>query len=204
MESDKLNLNVILLRISLIFDVVLFFGAFTGGLLAHEPPGTSLMDYYIEDLRTYFIFDSFKGLCIFALMFMLTATLFAGLPLLVGVYQEGEALTKTRAGFLMALVIALIFLFMGINRAFPAIVHRPVITTVTVTDKDERYGGSRHNRHWIYELYFSNGKKSSVPEPRYSAAQPGDVYYMVMCGSQPIGTYSAAEYTIPSSSSYRG
>ena len=201
MDNDNLKLSLILFRIFIVADIVLFLLFFTTLLLAHKASGTSLTDYFIEDLRLYYIFSSIRTGSIFSLLFMLTATVIVFLPLGFENFRSTPAY-KVFAGVVMSLIIAIASIAAPLGRVVPVIFNRPVIANATVVDKDQHYGGSRHHRHWIYTLYFSNGVQRTVSEPLYNQSPVDCRFYLVMCGSEAIGVYPASEYTIPSTSSY--
>ena len=203
MNDDELKLNAILLRIFAVLDIVFFILFFTAMLLSHNVTGTSLTDYYIDDLRLYYIFSSIKGGMLGAFLFSLTASVILFLPLGFADFRENTSTMKTMFAIFICIMFIVMFVAIPVNRAIPAIFNKPVIKTVTVINMERHYGGSRNHRHWVYTLYFSNGVTRNVSESKYSAASIGGGFYLVMCGHEPIGVYPTSEYTIPASSTYR-
>ena len=51
MNDNELKLNAVLLKIFVVLDIVFFILFFTAMLLSRDVTGTSLTDYYIDDLR---------------------------------------------------------------------------------------------------------------------------------------------------------
>ena len=202
MNDNELKLNAVLLKIFVVLDIVFFILFFTAMLLSRDVTGTSLTEYYIDDLRLYYIFSSIKGGMLGAFLFSLTASVILFLPLGFADFRETTSQAKTLFAIFICIVFIVMFVAMPVNRAVPAIFNKPVITTVTVTNMDRHYGGSRRNRHWVYTLYFSNGVHRNVSEAKYGVSSIGCKFYLVMCGHEPIGIYPASEYTIPSSSTY--
>jgi len=186
MESrDKdifLTVSVIATVISLV--AFLLFKALVPTLV-----GTTLDEQFLSSLRTLHIFSKLSTGFLYMFLFS------AGAALAFFIRRLLDNAKMVIAGILL-LLMALVTSFISFSHAVPAMFNKPVVKTVTVVNKDAEYRGGKVKRTH-YFLYFSNYSDLSVSKDKYDATKIGDEYYLVMCGSNPISSYSSSEYRLP-------
>ena len=186
MDSNK---KYILLYVSVITGIVSLVAWI---ILSSTSPilvGTTLNEQFLSTLRTHFILSRLGSGFLYLFIFSAGAAFAFFLRIAI---DRPQLVIAGIAIFVIGIAVSCVLSSHVVAPMF----NDPEVATVTVVKKDLDYRGSKVKR-WHYFLYFSNGSELAVAEDKYKRTNVGDVHYVVMCGSDPIASYSASEYKLP-------
>ena len=184
------DFNKPLFIVALIFTAVtLILGlAFSAhGKSIPEPTGTVLTQEFMENYahrRAYTTLGSS----------LLVGTLFWGgtiiLALIWNLSQSG--IIRKYAVTTAMILFALVFPVLACGNSVPVLVNKPRAETVQVIGRFERHG----RKHSTYRFRFTNGSSGVVSFAEYKDVPDRSAYYVIMCGNECAGAFSADEYSL--------
>ena len=93
--------------------------------------------------------------------------------------------------------LAVLMSVLSVPDIIPALIHEPEVETVAVTDKDSEFGGGTvFSRRTHYYLYFDDGNRRAVSYDVYNETEPGERFYLILCGDQVIRALDASDYSL--------
>lgn len=150
--------------------------------VSEKPTGTYLTDYYMENLRSYYLFNTISQILSFLFIgLFITCVLTA----LVG--------SKPFTIILIGIDVAIFVSFFVIS-AGPYL-NKPHLETSKLVYADYQY--NRYSLDDSYVLIFENGASKKVSERDYEYGSKGKEYNLVMCGNKCVEAYDAKVYLKP-------
>ncbi len=152
--------------------------------VSEKPSGTYLTDYYIENLRSYYLFNTISQILSFLFIgLFITCVLTA----LVG--------SKPFTIILIGIDIAILVSFFVISAA--PLLAKPHVETSRLVYAE--YQRNRYSMDDSYVLIFENGASKKINSKDYEYGSKGKKYNLVMCGNKCLEAYDAKEYLVPAS-----
>ena len=186
----------ILFRILLIAAIAVFALWLVCLLFEPDITGTVLNERLISAIRMDYIRSSVSVGAVYVWMFLGVVAL---------VIHMSNITTEEDKKFSNAMLVST-FIFTGlavlmsalsVPDIIPALIYEPVVETVAVADKDSEFGGgTAFSRRTRYYLYFEDGNRRAVSHDVYNETEPGERFYLILCGDQVIRALDASDYSL--------
>ena len=186
----------ILFRILLITAIAVFALWLICLLFEPDITGTVLNERLIGAIRMDYIRSSVSVGAVYIWLFLGAAAL---------VLHMSNITTEEDKKFSNAMLVCT-FIFTGlavlmsalsVPDIIPALIYEPEVETVAVADKDSEFGGgTAFSRRTCYYLYFEDGNRRAVSHDVYNETEPGERFYLILCGDQVIRALDASDYSL--------
>ena len=187
----KANNYILGFNILVITDGIWLFAWIACWLLRREVNGKIITAQFAEDIRFNAICNPLKEAFIALFTFTVIATIVYFCAMGREVFEDSAVGAVVIGIIVVGIMVSVAF---GL-KAYKPIANDPVVERVTLRSKVDGRGSFGFKR---YTLVFSDNSRVYVTIGKYERAEAGDLYYVISCGDEALGAYSAQEY------SYRG